>query len=155
MTLEIPAATDSAYSWPRGDVPRVTTSKPGVCVAPGSTMGTSSVCSRSCDGRTATPPSSVPLDTAFCTDAWLGSVVTVTFFGSWLACSAAVSICGDAPEMPMWTGVALAPPAKESPRTAAMSSGAARQPMRTERSRSRRWSSFHAMTRINRGALSR
>ena len=72
MTLEIPAATDSAYSCPRGDVPLVTTSNPGVCVAPGSTIGMSKVCRRSCDGRTATPPSRLPLATAFCTDAWVG-----------------------------------------------------------------------------------
>ncbi len=155
MTLEIPAATDSAYSSPNGDVPLVTTSKPGVWVAPGSTIGMSRVCRRSCDGRTATPPSSVPFATASLTDCWVGSVVTVTFFGSWLAASAAVSVWGEAPATPMWTGATLAPPAKDSPRTADMSSGAARHPMRTERSRRRRWSSFHAMTRINPEALSR
>ena len=118
-------------------------------------MGTSRVCRRSCDGSTATPPSSVPFATASLTDCWLGNVVTVTFFGSWLAASAAVSIWGDAPDTPMCTGVTLAPPANDNPSTAAMSSGAARHPMRTERSRNRRWSSFHAMTRINPGALSR
>src|ERR1700734_4044893 len=118
MTLEIPAATDSAYSSPNGDVPFVTTSKPGVCVAPGSTMGTSTVCRRTCDGSTATPPSSVPDATASLTDCWLGNAVPVTCFGSWLAANAAVSICGEVPATPMCTGATLAPPANDSPRTA-------------------------------------
>src|SRR5580698_10043159 len=94
MTLATPAATDSAYSSPNGDVPLVTTSKPGVCVAPGSTMGMSKVCRRNCDGNTATPPSSVPFATPSLTNCWLGNAVTVTFVGSWLAATASFSICG-------------------------------------------------------------
>src|ERR1700722_14696414 len=101
MTLEIPAATDSAYSCPRGDVPLVTTSNPGGCVAPGSTIGRSKGGGCSWEGRTATPPSRVPRATACWTEVWLGISVTVTFGGSWLACSAARSIWGDAPETPM------------------------------------------------------
>ena len=83
-----------------------------------------------------------------------GMATTLTPAGSSLARTAAAIVCDEIPETPIRTATAPAPPAKESPSTADMSSGAATQPMRTERSRNRRRSSFSAMTRINPAAPS-
>ena len=76
-------------------------------------------------------------------------------WGSWLACTAAATSAGEAPETPIFNAAVELLPAKDSPSTADMSSGAARQPISTDRSRSRRRSSFSARTRINPAALSR
>ena len=66
--------------------------------------------------------------------------------GSWLACTAARTSAGEAPDTPMGSAPLEALPAKAKPRMAAMASGATRHVMTTERSRTRRRSSLRVMT---------
>ena len=73
------------------------------------------------------PPSRVPSATSRLSASALATRRTVTFGGSWLACTAARTRAGDVPETPMGTGPFDALPAKAKPRMAAMASGATRQ----------------------------
>ena len=65
--------------------------------------------------------------------------------GSWLACTAARTSAGEAPDTPIGSGPVEALPAKAKPRMAAMASGATRQVITAERSRTRRRSSLRVM----------
>jgi hypothetical protein len=84
-----------------------------------------------------------------------GPAARTTLPGSWLACTAARSSAGEAPETPMGASRWRRSRRRRSRGWPAMASGATRQVIRMERSRSRRRSSLTVMTRINRAALSR
>ena len=101
----MPAATDSAYSCPSWDVPRVTTSKPGVCDAPGSTTGTSKLSQAQLTGQHRDPAGQVPLATAVLTACSLGMRHHGDAGGSWLARTAAAISWDEAPDTPMCTAV--------------------------------------------------
>ncbi len=78
---------------------------------------------------------------------------TTTLRGSWLAWTAARTRAGEAPDTPMGSTAVEALPAKAKPRMAAMATGATRQVITAERSRTRRRSSLRVMTApVRRGA---
>ena len=102
-----------------------------------------------CAGRRCrtTPPASVPSATSRLTVASSGTSRTTTLSGSWLACTAARSSAGEAPDTPIGSVAVETFPAKAKPRMAAMASGATRQVITAERSRTRRRSSLKVMTK--------
>ena len=102
--------------------------------------------------ETTTPPESVPSATSCLTAFSPGTSRTTTAGGSWLACTAAFKRAGVVPETPMVVVPENRLPAKANPKMAAMATGATRQVMTAERSRTRRRSSLRVMMPISRRA---